>query len=140
MSQCLQQGRGRTQEKSLSRGPRNFKNHLKDPVRESEGQTQILSSSKQIHCAPAEWKGIVSSKSETLPDPSRVADDALKSQIITQMKRHTVLTSATCKVNMGTVHAKAAGQSFVFKALPIEGMDNSVEDQMIIPGYIEHCM
>lgn len=139
MSQCLQ-GRGRMQEKSLSRGPRNFKNHLKDPVRESEeiGQPQILSSSKQIHCAPAEWKGIVSSKSATLPDPSRVADDALKTQIITQMKRQTVLTSPTCKVNMGhTAHAKAAGQSYVFKTLPVEGVDNSVEDQTVIPGYID---
>lgn len=128
------------QEKSLSRGPRNFKNHLKDPVGESEeiGQAQILSSSKQIHCAPAEWKGIVSSKSATLPDPSRVADDSLKTQIITQMKRQTVLTSPTCKVNMGyTAHDKAAGQSYVFKTLPIEGMDSSVEDQTVIPGYID---
>ncbi|XP_077100644.1 polycystin-1-like protein 1 isoform X2 [Siphateles boraxobius] len=43
MSQYLQ-GRGRMQEKRLSRGLRNFKNDLKDPVRESEeiGQGQIL--------------------------------------------------------------------------------------------------
>ncbi|XP_056110015.1 polycystic kidney disease 1 like 1 [Rhinichthys klamathensis goyatoka] len=119
MSQYVHQGRRRTQEKSLSRGLRNFKNPLKDPVRESE---EILSSGKQIHCAPAEWKGIVSSKS----NPSRVADehnDALKTQIITQVQRHTVHPA----------HAKAAGQS-------IEGMDNSVEEQTVIPGYIQQCM
>ncbi|XP_039523028.1 polycystic kidney disease 1 like 1 [Pimephales promelas] len=124
MAQYVHQGRGRTQEKSLSRGLRNFKKHLKDPVRESEeiGQGHIHSSGKQIHCAPAEWKDIVSSKS----NPSRVADehnDALKTQIITQVQRHKVHPA----------HAKAAGQS-------IEGMDNSVEEQTVIPGYIKQCM
>jgi len=124
MAQYVHQGRGRTQEKSLSRGLRNFKKHLKDPVRESEeiGQGHIHSSGKQIHCAPAEWKDMVSSKS----NPSRVADehnDALKTQIITQVQRHKVHPA----------HAKAAGQS-------IEGMDNSVEEQTVIPGYIKQCM
>ncbi|XP_067290401.1 polycystin-1-like protein 1 [Pseudorasbora parva] len=146
MYKYLQEGKGRTQEKSLSRGLRNFKNHLRDPVRELEesGRAQILSSGKQIHCAPAERKSIVSSKSAMLPDPSRVADEhnnALETQIITQMKRHTVLTSPTCKVNIGhTARANEDGQSCVFKALPSEGMDIPIEEQTVIPGYIEQCV
>lgn len=88
MSQYLQ-GRGKMQEKSLSIGQRNLRNHLKDPIRESEetGQALFLSSSKETHCAPAEWKGKVF-KSLMLSNPSRLADEhnyALNTQISTQM-------------------------------------------------------
>lgn len=130
-------GRGRTQQESISGGPRNFRKYVKDPSRESDetGQTQIRSLSK--HCAPAEWKDKVYIKSSLLPDPSRLADEhncAFKTQIITQMKRHTLLTSSACKVNMG--HR----ESYMFNALCIEGMDNSVQGQTIIPGCTEQCM
>lgn len=136
------------QEESFSRGPRNFRNCLKDPIRESEGtgQAQILSSSKQTHCAKAEWKDKVYIKSSIPPDPSRLADErnfAIKTQIMTQkMRRHTLLTSSTRKVNMGhhTAHGKRAGESYVFNTSSIEGMDNSVQGQTIIPGFIEQCM
>ncbi|XP_042607838.1 polycystic kidney disease 1 like 1 [Cyprinus carpio] len=146
-SQYLQ-GRGRMQEESFSRGPRNFRNCLKDPIRESEGtgQAQILSSSKQTHCAKAEWKDKVYIKSSIPPDPSRLADErnfAIKTQIMTQkMRGHTLLTSSTRKVNMGhhTAHGKRAGESYVFNTSSIEGMDNSVQGQTIIPGFIEQCM
>ncbi|XP_016339314.1 uncharacterized protein LOC107686722 [Sinocyclocheilus anshuiensis] len=146
-SQYLQD-RGRTQEESFSRGPRNFRNCLKDPIRESEGtgQGQIISSIKQTHCAPAEWKDKVYIKSSILPDPSRLADEhnfAIKTQIMTQkMRRHTLLTSSTCEVNMGhhTAHGKRAGEPCVFNTSLIEGMDNSVQGQTIIPGFTEQCM
>ncbi|XP_059380022.1 polycystin-1-like protein 1 [Carassius carassius] len=126
MSQYLQ-SRGRTQEES-------FRNSLKDPIRESEGtgQAQVLSSNKQTHCAPAEWKDKVYIKSSMLPDPSRLADEhnfAINTQIMSQkMRRHTLLTSSACKVNLGhhTAHGKRAGESHVFTTSSIEGMDNSV--------------
>ncbi len=103
------------QEESFSRGPRNFRNCLKDPIRESEetGQAQLLYSSKQTHCAPVEWKDKGYMKSSILPHPSRLADEhSFASQ---KLRGHTLLTSSTCKVNMGhhTAHGKRAGESYV---------------------------
>ncbi|XP_043083010.1 polycystic kidney disease 1 like 1 [Puntigrus tetrazona] len=128
----------RTQEKSFSRGQKNFRNCIKDPIRESEetGQAQILPSSKLTHCAPAEWKDKVYVKSSMLPDPSRLADEH-NSQ---KMTRHTLLTSSTCKVNMGhhAAYSRPAGESYLFNTSSTEGINNSVREQMVIPGFIEH--
>lgn len=131
------------QEQNLSRS-RRFRKHLKVPVRDSEeiGQAQILSSSKQTYCAPAEWNCNMSLKSSMQPDPRKMADEhnnALNTQVISEIKRRTVKSSP--QVNMGhTGHGKEARQSYMFNALPIEGMDNSVGQQTIIPGYIDQCM
>nr|XP_055037858.1 LOW QUALITY PROTEIN: polycystic kidney disease 1 like 1 [Misgurnus anguillicaudatus] len=120
--------RGATQE-SHSKGPKEYRSHLKEPH-----------SSKQLNSAPAEWIGIMASN-KRLSDPARIGDNhssVEKSDSLTQIKRHTVQTTTSCEV---ITSQTTNTNSYQLNVLTIEGMVNyCVEEQTIIPGYIEQCM